>query len=44
MFLNLLPPGYFGPAGWRVLLIVLVVAVIVASLFAWLLVYAARST
>ena len=42
MLFSLLPLGYFGPANWKILIIVLIVAVIVVSLFSYLLVHAAR--
>ncbi len=43
MFLRLLPSGYFGPASWRVLFIVFVVATIVAGLLWYLIVWTARN-
>ncbi len=42
MFWSLLPFGYFGPASWRTLIIVSAVALVVASLFCYLLIYAAN--
>ena len=42
MFFNLLPSGYFGPASWRTLIIVSAVALVVVSLFCYLIIYAAH--
>ncbi len=42
MLPGLLPLGYFGPASWRVFFVVLAVALAVAGLLCYLLVYAAR--
>lgn len=41
MLFSLLPFGYFGPSNWKVLLIVWGVAIVVASMFCWLIIYAA---
>ncbi len=42
MFCSLLPFGTFRPATLRILFVVFLAALIVASLFCWLLIYAAR--
>ncbi len=42
MFAGLPGGGHFGPASWRTLIIVSIVALIVASLFCYLIIYAAE--